>query len=265
MVTISNCLVTGSYEEGSLLDGTRKPFPAQKRVSRTGRIKFGTESNGSFRNVTITNCVFEGCHGLALESVDGALLEDFTISNITMRNIYESPIFIRLGARMRGPAGTPVGSIRRVLINNVVCYNATSPVCSILSGIPGHYLEDIKLSNILIHHQGNGTKAMAALQPAEEVSKYPDPHMFGDMPAHGFFIRHAKGLEMRDVRIQSEAEDARPPFVLEDVHGVDLFNVRFPRTANVPGFVLKEVSHFGIALSRPLPDTFLENVESREI
>ena len=114
MVTISNCLVTGNYQEGTLLDATCKPLPAEDKAFRTGRIKFGTESNGGFKNITISNCVFEGCRGLAIESVDGAVIEDVCISNIAMRNIFGAPIFMRLGARMRGPAGVPVGVIRRV-------------------------------------------------------------------------------------------------------------------------------------------------------
>ena len=73
MVTISNCLVSGSYEEGALLDGTFKRFAADEKVPRTGRIKFGTESNGGFKNITVSNCVFDGCSGLAIESVDGAV------------------------------------------------------------------------------------------------------------------------------------------------------------------------------------------------
>src|SRR5213596_3918235 len=74
-----------------------------------GRIKFGTESNGGFRNVTISNCVIEDCRGIALETVDGGLLEDVSISNITMRGVTDVPLFIRLGRRMRGPDGVPVG------------------------------------------------------------------------------------------------------------------------------------------------------------
>jgi polygalacturonase len=70
-----------------VLDGTFKKFAPDLRVPRTGRIKCGTESNGGFINVTISNCVFEGCQGYALESVDGALLEDFTITNTTMRDL----------------------------------------------------------------------------------------------------------------------------------------------------------------------------------
>ena len=131
MVTISDCLVTGDYEEGTLLDGTFRHFDARKVAHceeewRTGRIKFGTESNGGFKNITISNCVFDSCHGLALESVDGAQFEDIAITNLTMREIYEAPIFIRLGSRMRGPASAAVGTIRRVLISNVVCSDADS-------------------------------------------------------------------------------------------------------------------------------------------
>lgn len=73
-VTISNCFVTGDFELGTLLDGTFKRFAPNFRVPRIGRIKCGTESNGGFQNIAISNCVFDGCGGLALETVDGALL-----------------------------------------------------------------------------------------------------------------------------------------------------------------------------------------------
>ena len=109
MVTISNCLLSGSYEEGALLDGTWKRFPADEKVPRTGRIKFGTESNGGFKNITVSNCVFDGCRGLAIESVDGAVIEDVTARTSRCGTCLEAPIFLRLGARMRGPAGRSGG------------------------------------------------------------------------------------------------------------------------------------------------------------
>ena len=120
-VTITNCYVSGCWEEGTLLDGTYKKFGPEVRVPHTGRIKFGTESNGGFRNITISNCVFEGCQGLALETVDGALLEDITVTNISMRDIVSAPIFLRLGNRMRAPEIIPVGTLKRVIISNLVC------------------------------------------------------------------------------------------------------------------------------------------------
>ena len=84
----------------------------------TGRIKLGTESSGGFKNIAITNCIFERCRGLALETVDGGQLEDIVISNITMRDIVNAPFFLRLGKRMRSPEGTPVGSMKRILIRD---------------------------------------------------------------------------------------------------------------------------------------------------
>ena len=143
---------------GTVLDGTFKKFAPEVRVPRTGRIKCGTESNGGFINITISNCVFEGCQGYALETVDGALLEDITITNTTMRDLVSGPIFMRLGARLRGPKeSTKVGTLRRVLISNLECYNAPMKVSSILSGIPGYSIEDVKLSNIYVETAGGGT------------------------------------------------------------------------------------------------------------
>src|SRR3984957_19204375 len=115
-MTITNCYVAGSYELGTMLDGTYKKFAADvPRLARNGRIKCGTESNGGFRNITISNCVFEGCMGLALESEDGALCEDIAISNITMRDVVSAPPSWGLGARLRGPKeSTKVGTLRRV-------------------------------------------------------------------------------------------------------------------------------------------------------
>ena len=264
-LTIVNCYVTGGYEEGTLLDGAFKRFPPGSRVPRTGRIKCGTESNGGFKNITISNCVFEDCEGLALETVDGALLEDVSISNITMRDIVGVPIFLRLGSRMRGPAGIPVGKLRRVNISNVVVSNASSRYASILSGIPGHEIEDVRLSNITILSQGGGTRQDAAIEPPEKENSYPEPTMFGTMPAYGFFIRHVRDLEMSEVEVRTMKEDLRPAFVLEEVEGADFLHVKAQRAADVPTFALKNVQDFTVNLSRPVPDTHLDNVQQKTL
>ena len=263
MVTISDCVVSGSFEEGTLLDATYKRFAADTKVNRTGRIKFGTESNGGFKNITITNCVFDGCWGFALETVDGALLEDVTITNITMRDLAGAPIFLRLGARMRGPAGVPVGALRRVLISNLVCSNAGSPVSSVISGIPGYEIEDVKLRNVLIQHQGGQNDT--PLQLAEKEKNYPEPSMFGTTPAHGFFIRHAKGIEINDVEIQCVREDARPAFVLDDVTRADFFRVTSPRVPGKPVIVLNNVHDFSVNRSKSVPDAEIESAERKDL
>jgi polygalacturonase len=265
MVTICDCLVSGSFEEGTLLDGTFKRFPANTEVDRNGRIKFGTESNGGYKNITITNCVFDGCFGLTILSVDGAIIEDVSISNITMRDTVAAPIFLRLGSRMRGPAGVPVGTIRRVNISNLVSSSASSTICSMISGIPGHNIEDVKISNILIQHPGGGTKHEAALQLPENEKAYPEPNMFGTTPADGLFIRHAKGVEVSDFKVVTESKDERPCVVVENAEHVDFFNFKAPKEPGAPVFVLNDVKDFSAFKCSGVPDTQIPEAKHNEI
>jgi polygalacturonase len=264
-VTISNCWVTGDYELGSVLDGTFKRFADDAPAWRTGRIKCGTESNGGFINITIANCVFEGCQGYALESVDGALLEDIAITNTTMRNLVSSPIFMRLGSRLRGPKeGTRVGTLKRILISNLTCYNAPQKLSSILSGIPGHSIDEVKLSNIYIETVGGAPREAAQVQPPELEGNYPEPRMFGPMPACGFFLRHVRNIEMSHVEIATVADDARPAFYLKSVERADFFAVTAPR--GVEGaFSLNDVKDLRIGWSRAAADTNLSSVESKTL
>ena len=265
-VTITNCQVSG-YDEGTLLDGTyKREFRNQNGTfSPTGRIKFGTESNGGFKNITIDNCVFDYCRGLALESVDGALLEDVTISNITMRDVANCPIFMRLGSRMRGPAGPPVGELRRVTLSNIVVYNAEPKYASIISGIPGHDIEDITLSNVRIYYKGGGTKQQAALDPPEKETDYPEPAMFGEIPVYGFFVRHVRRIEMKNVKVGYLKDDARAPFIFSDAKSVDLREITAPHTSGVPSFILKNIENFSLQQSWPMRDARLRKVMSRQL
>jgi polygalacturonase len=264
-VTISDCYVTGIYEEGTLLDATYKRFPDSAQVDRNGRIKFGTESNGGFKNIAIANCIFDGCFGLAIISVDGAVIEDVTVSNLAMRGIIGAPIFVRLGSRMRGPEGVPVGMIRRVNISNIVCSETDSQACSLIIGVPGHPIEDIKLSNLVVLHPGGGTAKGAAVQLTEKEKDYPEPTMFGETPAHGFFIRHATGVEMNEIKIKLEKPDARPCFHLEDVHDATFVQIKLPRNSTKPVFLLKDVSDISVFRSIPVPDVEIDQAALREL
>ena len=264
-VTITNCLVSG-YDIGSLLDGTykRNVKEAPDHDGPTGRVKFGTESNGGFKNITIANVVFDHCRGLALETVDGGRLEDVTITNITMRDVTNPPIFMRLGKRMRGPAGTPVSSLQRVNISNLVAYNADARYASIISGIPSHQIEDVKLSNIRIFYRGGGKKELVDRQPPERETNYPEPSMFGETPAYGFFIRHAKGVSLSNVQISYLNDEFRPPFLLDDVNGVALRDVAAEKAADVPTFVLRKVLDFATYGCKGVADTYLDRVELKK-
>jgi polygalacturonase len=264
-VTISSCYVTGTFELGTVLDGTFRKFaPDVRGVGRTGRIKCGTESNGGFKNIAISNCVFDGCNGLALESEDGALCEDIAVSNITMRDLVTPPIFVRLGARLRGPKETTkVGEMRRISISNLTSYNSASRLCSILSGIPGYAIEDVHLSGIYQHHVGGAPQDALSIRPPEYEDKYPDPGMFGPMPSQGFLLRHIRNLELSHVEVAAAAPDPRPSFYLTDVSRADFIAVTAP--AGVPAFHLDNVTDLRILLSRATKDTQLASVDNQTL
>lgn len=288
-ITIEHCWVSG-YDAGTFLGGT--PGRTLQRAidgdGPTGRIKFGTESNGGFKRVRISQVTFERSRGLALESVDGAAIEDIVIDGVVMREVTSAPIFIRLGQRLRGPDGTRPGVIRRVQISRVTVENADPRYPSIIAGVPGHPVEDVQLSEVRIAHRGGLTLAQVAQQPPgmvnpfflgrrdatlardpfcppERVAAYPEPSMFGLLPAHGLYVRHAKQLSVRDLEVRFEEPDERPPVVLDDVAGASFENVHAQRSDQTPIFVLRDVQGFTARGVHGIPDTQCDRVERGEL
>jgi polygalacturonase len=288
-VTITNCAVTG-FDAGSFFDGTyqRTMERAPDRDGPTGRIKFGTESNGGFRNITISNCTFERSRGLALETVDGGVIEDIAITNITMRDVTTAPIFLRLGNRARGPEGTPVGAIRRVVISHLTVSNADPRYPSLIAGLPGHPIEDISLSDIRITHRGGLTLDQVAQQPAELVNTfflrgpgltgprdafappeqekaYPEPSMFGLLPAHALYVRHAKNISVRDFSVAFATIDTRPAIVLDDVATATFDRTTVQHAPSAPTFTLRHVTDFNARSTPGLADTTRPNAENESL
>ena len=281
-VVITNSIVSG-FDVGTMLDGTygRTSVAAPDRDGPTGRIKLGTESNGAFRNITISNVVFTRSRGLALETVDGATIEDVTVSNVTMREVSNAPIFLRLASRMRGPAGTPVGALRRVSISNVVVSDADPRYASMIVGVPGHQIEDVRLSNVRILYRGGLSLATAGSQPAnlvnaffrppggtgprepyavpEREAMYPEPSQFGVLPAYGFYVRHAAGIRMDGVEVGFMTPDTRPAVVLDDVRDVELHGFRAQTSGGAPTLVLRDVDDLRVEHSPPLRDRYVKH------
>jgi polygalacturonase len=288
-IVITGCEVTG-YDPGSVFDGSyrHEQALAVDRDGPTGRIKFGTESSGGLRNVVIANCVFDRSRGLALESVDGGIIENVSVTNIVMRNLCNSAIFVRLGNRARSPAGTPVGAIRGVTISHVVATDVDARYPVIIAGIPGHPVEDVRLSDIRISSRGGLTLDDVARQPPELVNTfflrgpglagprepfsppeqekaYPEPSMFGLLPAYGIYVRHASGLELRDVDLGFAKDDTRPAIVLDDVAGADFEHVNARRSGGAPLFVLRRVTDFSVGASSGVPDTRIAGADNRSL
>jgi polygalacturonase len=264
-VTIINSQVSG-FDLGTMLDGTYKTTqefaPDKDRV--TGRIKLGTESNGGFKNIAISNINFVHCRGLAIETVDGGNIEDVTVSNITMRDITTAPIFIRLGKRQRAPEGAPIAKIRRIIVDNVVVSGAHYEYASIIAGLEESPIEDVRLSNIRIHYNGGGTKADAEREIPENEKNYPEPSMFGITPSYGFYVRHVRGITFQNVEVSYEHDDARPAFFLNDVRAAEFFQTNAEIGADAKMFVLQSVADFSSVGSRNRADVKIVAIGRRE-
>ena len=273
-VTITNCHVYG-YDHGTLMDGTFKTeFKDEQpdaKHSITGRLKMGTESNGGFKNITVSNCVFEHSRGLAIETADGGIIEDIVIDNITMRDITDTPFFIRLSARMRGPEGTPVGVCRRISLSNIIVYDVGGRPkfpevgAGMVMGIPGYYIEDLTLSNIRITYRGGGPKEAIDKEVAQNIDMYPDPYRWHSLPAYGIYFRYVKGLLVNNVVLKTLNPDERPAFVLDDVHDANFSHVDAQKQENTPVFILKNVTDISTHSVKGVEDNSIQKAEKKEL
>ncbi|TAK93064.1 MAG: glycoside hydrolase family 28 protein, partial [Verrucomicrobia bacterium] len=247
-LTIVNCQVSG-FEMGTLLDGTMKP----SRV-KNGRIKFGTEANGGFRNCTVANCTFRGCRGLALEEVDGGIMENITINNITMMDVAAYPIYITTGSRNRGPNVTVPSRAKNILISNVIA-TGVEPMSGIqITGLPEQPIEGVRLENIRIVFNGGGTKEDAARTPKELGTGYPEPKNLGTMPAYGLFARNVRDLELANVRVSFEKEDLRPAMVCLNVDGLEIDGFKAQLAEGVPAARFEDVKRLVVRNSPVLDE-----------
>ena len=214
-ITIQNCIVS----------------------SHCNAIKLGTETNGGFRNILLQGIVVKpssdqssrffgwpiGSSALSLEIVDGGTMENVAVSDLTVTGT-ESPIFVRLGHRgrgwMPGQHVKAVGRMRGLTIDNVHVRDAGRFGCSI-SGLPGHPVEDVRVANVSIRHQGGiTTDSIAAITRAvqdEKAAEYPEATMWGPLPAKGFYVRHARNVTLDNIQVTTTLPDVRPLFVREDV------------------------------------------------
>ena len=242
-VRIEDCKVSG-YDVGSVLKGspTTTTVKAPDGDGPTGRIKLGTESNGGFRHIRIQNCTFTHCRGLALETVDGAEMQDVSVSHITMRDICNSPIYIRLGDRMRAPEGFHPSAVSGIRISDIDADSVDSRYAILIAGIEGHPVSNVTLSDINIRFLGGltledvaqqrnsnpfffGGNGMATIS-RHEASGYPEPSAHGIQPAWGLSISHAENIRLRNVNLQTINADERPALFMQNHSHVKFRNVK---------------------------------------
>lgn len=213
-IMITNCLVSG-YKLGTFLDRTYVPAKVNWVC---GRIKLGTESNGGYRNIAISNCTCIYSSGLAFEEVDQGKMENIVVSNISLSHVHHYPIYITTGCRNRGPKEVTTPSTgRNISITNVIADDVDSLAGIIITGMKDAPLRDIALSNIQIEYRGGGTADLANKEYREQGTNYPEPRWAGPTPAYGMFVRHVDGLSVSNVKFTTKKADSRPPVILDDV------------------------------------------------
>ncbi|MCS7004382.1 MAG: glycosyl hydrolase family 28 protein [Cytophagales bacterium] len=236
-VTVSDCIIDSDDDALCLKS---ESYQTCQNISITNcilssncnAIKFGTSSLGGFRDITISNCIIRapsqkseiwqrqhGLAGLALEMVDGGTMEGITINNITMDSIM-TPIFIRLGNRARKLPEAPIpsiGSLKNINISNIFA-KSIREICSVITGIPNGMVENVQLSTIHLVSNAKGTVEDYKRTIPEAEAEYPENKMFGhSLPAYGLYIRHAKGIVLADISLETMQEDVRPAIYCDDV------------------------------------------------
>jgi hypothetical protein len=152
-----------------------------------------------------------------------------------------------------------------VTISNVTCNNATDRQGVLITGIPGHPIEDLTISNVRIYSQGDAPEAYATTRPAELETGYPEPDSFGPTPAYGFFVRHVRNLSLSGIEVRTEKPDPRPAFVLDDVNGVTLENVRAAHAEGTPLLRMKGVTDLDVHHVRGVEDAKKDKVEEGQL
>ena len=222
-------------------------------VARSGAsgIKFGTVSRGAFTDIRlINNKVYDTYRSaITIQAVDGA-----TVDNIFVDSLYAihtgNVIYLRIGDRW---SSGKQPSMSNITIQNVYAeVPATKPdkgydyegpqhhmprnisPCGIV-GLSDHDITNVTLRNIKIVYPGGGNPFFAyrGLTPAEldsipeQRKNYPEFSQFRELPAWGFYIRHAKNITMDNVQLIAQKPDYRPAIVLDDVHGIKFDNVTY--------------------------------------
>lgn len=220
--------------------------------SHTAGFKLGTSSRGGFVNIEVTNTRFVDCPmgAIKLLLVDGGRMENILLSDLKMERV-GGPIFARLGNRGRAydqpteqiydgdqkPEGIPTGIMRRIRIKNIdatVTGEQRDRLGIMLSGIPGHRIENIELENIRISFPGGGTEQEAKRIVPEDIARYPEQFFFGVLPSSGIYARHINGLSLKNIAVTFEKTDARPPVHLENVEKLTHSGVIFDQNAWEP-------------------------------
>ena len=194
--------------------------------------KIGTETYFDIEDVTVKDCTFimpdifpGGVGGISIETADGSRVRNVTVKNIKMSNIV-CPLFICQNKRNKfgflneqdKQEKEQGGSIQNVRIENIEAQNMEIP-CLLTGFDDGNYIgriSDISVKNFSGRYLDNQEILDIKEKLFESITDYPESNGFGDMPAYGFFVRHARNVTLENVHITPRSCNTRKEIVFQD-------------------------------------------------
>jgi hypothetical protein len=192
-------------------------------------VKTGTESNGGFKNITVSNCVIKDIPvhaGIELMTVDGGVMQNILLENIAMENI-ATPFFIRLGKRARpyktGQYVSRVDDVKDIYLNNISVINAKLP--SSIIGLHSNKIKNIVINNYTARYVAT-QKAVPYNQVEFQEFEYPAANMFKELPAYALYCRSVEGLHLENINLYCTENEKRPALSFDKVNNPELFSVK---------------------------------------
>ena len=239
-LTIVNCQVTVGYEVGTLLDGT---CTGTNRIAN-GRFKCGTESNGGFRNITLSNCTFRDCKGMALEEVDGGIMDNITINNVVMTDVRDYPIYITMGQSQ--PAGRKRRdglNPQRIQISNVIATGVDRRSGIEIMGVPGHDIENVRLDNVSHRLQRRWyEQRRGACSQGTGQGLSGSGQAWDDALLRSFCAARARAWNWQTLTVGFDTNDLRPAMACTDVDGLEIDNFKGQTAAGVKPATFTDVN-----------------------
>jgi hypothetical protein len=233
-VVVSDCNIDSHDDALCLKSGNDWPTEnvvITNCITRThcNHFKTGTDSNGGFRNITVSNLQmvpstvresdpdtggadWRGACGIALGCVDGGMLENISISHVQMDQV-RVPFFIKLGDR-----GTPIhGTTSRLPVQYGcgirlahITARRASATGGYIMGLPEAPVRDVRVEHCDFEFEGGGDDALAESTVPLKRDCYPSCDAFGSLPSFGIFIRDAEDVQLSGLNFSAMAPERRP-------------------------------------------------------
>src|ERR1019366_2325511 len=221
-VTIANCTIDSGDDSICLKSGNSRGINdllvknCTVTKSQSNGLKFGTASTGPFTNITFQDCtVLNTAHSaMAVESVDGSAVSAVTFQRISFSGC-QNAIFIVLGSRSGAAVGGVNGVTFRDITGSALSDTRGCPLSGLLTNGVTYRLKNLLFDNVNISFKGGVSPVPAA--PPEYAGQYPENTMWGNLPAYGYYFRHATGVTFTNCFTSAASADARPWIATSDV------------------------------------------------